>query len=140
MKALDKAIENRRSPWEIGAKEKVISLRVSGKMEEALEAQAQEWTMSLSDAVRRIISFYFLPIIAMENMDKEVDQLVDPDEAEEYANFLIELNQRNMEHYQAMRDEAIAMAQIAAMKLYKQAKALEDATLPDFGDLDHGHG
>ena len=71
MEALRKAVENRKAPFEFGGKTgtrgRVISLRVSERMEQLLEEQAQEWNMSISDTLRGILNFYFLPPVCMRH-------------------------------------------------------------------------
>ena len=46
----------------------MITLRVSERMEE----QAQEWDMSISDTLRSILNFYFLPPVLYEAWEKKV--------------------------------------------------------------------
>ena len=65
METLKKATENRKAPFEVESKAggRVISLRVTERMEQLLEEQAQEWNMSISDTLRGILNFYFLPLL-----------------------------------------------------------------------------
>jgi hypothetical protein len=186
MEALKKAIENRSSPLEVGSKTphrgRVVSFRVSEKLIKLLEMQRASWGMSLSDTVRHIVEFYFLPTLAQEamsmkvqefeelnerelsgsrtgNLSTIVDKLVtteaasikgkagaleaqraepvlfDAKEAEEYARFLFELNEQNMKHYQVIREEALAMQEIASKKLLEQARDLEQAKLPNIEEV-----
>ena len=62
MDALKKAIENRKAPFEVESKAggRVISLRVSERMEQLLEEQAQELNIIISDTLRGILNFYYL--------------------------------------------------------------------------------
>jgi len=167
MDALSKAIENRSSPLEVGSKTphrgRVVSFRVSEKLIKLLEMQRASWGMSLSDTVRHIVEFYFLPTLAQEAMSMKVQEfeeinerelsgsrkgkagaleaqraepvLFDAKEAEEYARFLFELNEQNMKHYQVIREEALAMQEIASKKLLEQARALEQAKLPNIEEV-----
>jgi len=41
---------------------KVLSLRVEESLFKALEEQAQEWNLNISEALRKLITFYFLPL------------------------------------------------------------------------------
>jgi hypothetical protein len=167
MDALSKAIENRRAPFEVGSRSanrgRVVSFRVTEAMENKLEKQAGEWELSLSDTVRRIMVFYFLPALLQEVLNQKVQVLeelvseefpekkadttaptkaqeiepllLDAEEAEEYAKFLYELNEENMKHYQVIRDEAVLMHKIASRKLLEQARALEQAKLPNIEEV-----
>ena len=147
MEALKKAIENRRAPLEVEGKAggRIISLRVSEKLEQVLEEQAQKWNMSISDTLRSILNFYFLPPLLVEAWDKRVDELVekeakgsslrkaqltekvfcDMDESEEYALFIQDLWEKNLKHYETLREEAVAMHEIAIEQLEKAQKAIE---------------
>jgi len=60
-------------------KEKVLSLRVSENLYNALEAQASQWNnKSISETVRTILSMYFLPVIyALEWKDRKPEQLAE---------------------------------------------------------------
>ena len=81
MEPLKKAVENRKAPFEIEGKAggRVISLRVSERMEQLLEEQAQEWNMSISDTLRSILNFYFLPPLLLEAWEKKVQALIELD-------------------------------------------------------------
>jgi len=83
METLKKAVENRNVPFEFGGKTgkrgRVISLRVSERMEQLLEEQAQEWNMSTSDTLRSILNFYFLPPLLLEAWESKVEELVEID-------------------------------------------------------------
>ena len=157
METLKKAVENRNAPFEFGGKTgtrgKVISLRVSGRMEQLLQEQAQQWSMSNSDTLRSILNFYFLPPLLLEAWENKVEELieldtkqrgenradyeaptlaqriervlVDTDEAEEYALFIQDLWEKNLKHYETLREEAIAMHEIAIEQLEKAQKAFE---------------
>ena len=78
MEALRKAVENRKAPFEFGGKTgtrgRVISLRVSERMEQLLEEQAQEWNMSTSDTLRSVLNFYFLPPLLLEAWENKVEE------------------------------------------------------------------
>ena len=163
MDALKKAVENRRAPFEVGSRTanrgRVVSFRVTEAMENKLEKQAGEWELSLSDTVRRIMVFYFLPALLQELVKQKFQELekliaekkVEPTalitieeleplllagEAEEYAKFLYELNEENMEHYRVIRDEAVLMHKIASKKLLEQARALKQARLHNFEEAE----
>ena len=157
MEALRKAVENRKAPFEFGGKTgtrgRVISLRVSERMEQLLEEQAQQWSMSNSDTLRSILNFYFLPPLLLEAWENKVEELieldtkqrgenradyeaptlaqriehvlVDTDEAEEYALFIQDLWEKNLKHYETLREEAVAMHEIAIEQLEKAQKAIE---------------
>ena len=149
MEALKKAIENRRAPLEVEGKAggRIISLRVSEKMEQILEEQAQEWNMSISDTLRSILNFYFLPPLLVEAWDKRVDELVeketkgssmskaqltekvfcDMDESEEYALFIHKLWEKNLKYFEILREEASAMSEIAEQRLLKTAEGFRKA-------------
>ena len=149
MEALKKAIENRRAPLEVEGKAggRIISLRVSEKMEQILEEQAQEWGMSISDTLRSILNFYFLPPLLVEAWDKRVDELVekeakgsslrkaqltekvfcDMDESEEYAQFITDLWEKSLKYFETLREEASTMNRIAGERLLKTAEALRKA-------------
>lgn len=50
---------------------KVLSLRVEESLFKALEEQAEEWNLNISEAMRKLITFYFLPL-ALELKWREV--------------------------------------------------------------------
>lgn len=157
METLERAVINRKTPFVFGdravTKGRVVSLRVSGRMEQLLEKQAEEWKMSISDTLRSLLNFYYLPVILKEAWEKRVEELIrldtevfgeseadmkapllaqriepiliDSDEAVEYANFISKLFEENMNHYQTMKDEAILMNKIASKKLLETAERME---------------
>ncbi len=155
MEPLKKAVENRKAPFEIEGKAggRVISLRVSERMEQLLEEQAQEWNMSISDTLRSILNFYFLPPLLLEAWEKKVQALieldtqqtgknradmnaptqaqriepvlVDSEEAEEYAKFINELWDKNVKYWETLRVEALSMSKIALKRLTETAEALK---------------
>ncbi len=155
MEALKKAVENRKAPFEIEGKAggKIISLRVSEKMGELLEKQAQEWNKSISDTLRGILNFYFLPPLLYEAWEKKVQALIeldiktvgenradlnaptqaqsienvfcDSEEAEEYAQFIGQLWDKNVKYWEILREEAQVAHEIAGEQLLKTVKALE---------------
>ena len=67
---------------------------------------------------------------------EELEPLLLAGEAEEYAKFLYELNEENMEHYRVIRDEAVLMHKIASKKLLEQARALKQARLHNFEEAE----
>jgi len=155
MEAIKKAVENRRAPFEVEGKAggKIISLRVSEKMGELLEKQAQEWNKSISDTLRGILNFYFLPPLLYEAWEKKVQALIeldiktvgenradlnaptqaqsienvfcDSEEAEEYAQFIGQLWDKNVKYWEILREEAQVAHEIAGDQLLKTVKALE---------------
>ena len=157
MEPLKKAVENRKAPFEIEGKAggRVISLRVSERMEQLLEEQAQEWNMSISDTLRGILNFYFLPPLLLEAWEKKVQELieldteqkgenradmnaptqaqriepvlVDSEEAEEYAKFINELWDKNVKYWETLRVEALSMSKIALKRLTETVEALRKA-------------
>ena len=157
MEALKKAIENRRAPLEVEGKAggRIISLRVSEKLEQVLEEQAQKWNMSISDTLRSILNFYFLPPLLVEAWEKKVQELIDLDteqkgenradmsapthaqriepvfcdseEAEEYANFIQRLWEQNLKYWEILREEALAMNKIAEEQALKTAEGFSRA-------------
>jgi hypothetical protein len=157
MEPLKKAVENRKAPFEIEGKAggRVISLRVSERMEQLLEEQAQEWNMSISDTLRSILNFYFLPPLLLEAWEKKVQALieldtqqtgknradmnaptqaqriepvlVDSEEAEEYAKFINELWDKNVKYWETLRVEALSMSKIALKRLTETVEALRKA-------------
>ena len=151
MEPLKKAVENRKAPFEIEGKAggRVISLRVSERMEQLLEEQAQEWNMSISDTLRSILNFYFLPPLLLEAWDKRLEELVekelevgnnssskaermkkvfcDMDESEEYALFIHKLWEKNLKYFEILREEASAMSEIAEQRLLKTAEGFRKA-------------
>lgn len=160
MEALRKAVENRKAPFEFGGKTgtrgRVISLRVSERMEQLLEEQAQEWNMSTSDTLRGILNFYYLPPLLLEAWEKKVQALIDLDteqmgknrgdlnaptqaqriepvlvdseEAEEYAGFIHGLWEKNLRYWEILKEEAQASNRIASKKLQKALEALNNAS------------
>ena len=155
METVKKAVENRKAPFEVEGKAggRVISLRVTEKMEQLLEEQAQEWDMSISDTLRGILNFYFLPPLLLEAWESKVEELVDLDteqkgenradlnvpthaqriepvfcdseEAEEYALFIGRLWDKNVKYWEILREEAQVAHRIAGEQLLQTAKALE---------------
>ena len=158
METLKKAVENRKAPFEVESKAggRVISLRVSERMEQLLEEQAQEWNMSISDTLRGILNFYYLPPLLYEAWEKKVQELirldteqrgenradmkaptqaqriehvlVDSEEAEEYAGFIHGLWEKNLRYWEVLREEAQASNRIASKKLQEALEALENAS------------
>lgn len=158
MEALKKAVETRTSPimfgGRTGTRGKVISLRVSEKLEQLIEKQAQEWNMSVSDTLRSILNFYFLPPLLLEAWNNKVEKLIEvdteargknmetvgaptqaqriehvlvnSDEAEEYSKFIAGLWEMNEEYFEALRAEAIAIHGIAVKMLTKDVEAMEN--------------
>lgn len=58
------------------SKEKILSVRVPEEFFTALETQAQEWNLSNSQALRKILSFYFLPVAyELEWKEKKIEEL-----------------------------------------------------------------
>lgn len=155
METLKKAVENRKAPFEVESKAggRVISLRVSERMEQLLEEQAQEWNMSISDTLRGILNFYYLPPLLYEAWEKKVQALIeldiktvgenradlnaltkaqsienvfcDSEEAEEYAQFIGQLWDKNVKYWEILREEAQVAHEIAGEQLLKTVKALE---------------
>lgn len=170
METLKKAVENRNAPFEVGGKAgtkgRIVSLRVSERMEQLLEEQAQEWNMSISDTLRSVLNFYFLPPLLMEAWEKKVEDLVevdtkargvnsedlnaptqaqrieevlvDSEEAEEYALFINGLWEKNVKYWETLREEAIAMHEIASKQLFETAEALKRIAekLPQFEEVE----
>ena len=158
MEAIKKAVENRKAPFEVEGKAggRVISLRVTERMEQLLEEQAQEWNMSISDTLRGILNFYFLPPLLYEAWEKKVQALIDLDteqrgknradlnaptkaqriepvfcdseEAEEYAGFIHGLWEKNLRYWEILKEEAQASNRIASKKLQEALEALENAS------------
>lgn len=160
MEELKKAVENRNAPFEFGGKTgtrgRVISLRVSERMEQLLEEQAQEWDMSISDTLRSILNFYFLPPLLLEAWESKVEELVeldtqqmgknradlnaqtkaqriehvlvDSEEAEEYALFIHELWEKSLKYFETLREEASTMNKIAGERLHRTAEAFRKAS------------
>lgn len=158
MEALKKAVENRKAPFEVESKAggRVISLRVTEKMEQLLEEQAQEWNMSISDTLRGILNFYFLPPVLYEAWEKKVQELIDLDteqkgenradmsasthaqriepvfcdseEAEEYAGFIHKLWEKNLRYWEILREEAQTANRIASKQLQEALEALNNAS------------
>lgn len=159
METLKKAIDNRKAPFDFGGKTgnrgKVISLRVSERMEQLLEEQAQEWNMSISDTLRSILNFYFLPPLLLEAWESKVGELVEADErsfkvgradlnaptlaqriepvlvdseeAEEYALFIHDLWEKSLKYFETLREEASTMNKIAEDRLLKTAEGFSRA-------------
>lgn len=157
MEALRKAVENRKAPFEFGGKTgtrgRVISLRVSERMEQLLEEQAQEWNMSISDTLRSILNFYFLPPLLLEAWEKKVEALVELDtqargknmedlnaptqaqrieavlvdyeEAQEYAQFIAELWDKNLKYWETLKEEGLAMHEIAIKETQETMEAMD---------------
>ena len=160
MDPLKKAVDNRKAPFEFeskaGTRGRVISLRVSERMEQLLEEQAQEWDMSISDTLRGILNFYFLPPLLLEAWESKVAELVDLDkksmgknradlnapthaqriepvlvdseEAEEYALFIHELWDKSLKYFETLREEASTMNKIAEERLLKTAEGFRKAS------------
>jgi len=155
MKELEQA-KNRKEPIltnEKGNKSRVLSLRVNAQIEQALQEQAEKWELSLSDTVRAILNFYFLPVSYLKLWNekaKELEQkdieatgesradeqaqtiaerikplLVDADEAEEYAKFLFELMNKNLQAIKALTYEAGIMGAVTSEKLLELARSYE---------------
>lgn len=147
--------KNRKEPIltnEKGNKSRVLSLRVNAQIEQVLQEQADKWELSLSDTVRAILNFYFLPVSYLKLWNekaKELEQedikatgenradeqaqtiaerikplLVDAKEAEEYATFLFDLMEVNLKAFSALIDEAGLMGTIASEKLLERVKAM----------------
>lgn len=158
METLKKAVENRKAPFEFEskAKSRVVSLRVSERMEQLLEEQAQEWNMSISDTLRGILNFYFMPPLLLEAWESKVQELVehdtrvfgknradmkaptqaqkiepvlvDSEEAEEYALFIHELWDKSLKYFETLREEASTMNKIAEERLLKTAEGFRKAS------------
>lgn len=60
-------------------KEKILSLRISENLYNALEAQTANWNgKSISETVRTILNMYFLPMVyALEWKDRKPEQLAE---------------------------------------------------------------
>lgn len=160
MKELEQT-KNRKEPIltkEKGNKSRVLSLRVNAQIEQALQEQAEKWELSLSDTVRSILNFYFLPVSYLKLWNekaKELEQkdieatgesradeqaqtiaerikplLVDADEAEEYATFLFELMNKNMQAIKVLTYEAGIMGAVTSEKLLELARSYENYILP----------
>ena len=168
METIKKAVENRKAPFEIEGKAggRVISLRVTERMEQLLEEQAQEWNMSISDTLRGILNFYYLPPLLLEAWEKKVQALIDldteqmgknradlkastpaqrvepvfcdSDEAEEYAKFIHGLWEKNVKYWEILRGEALAMSETAVKQLTETAEALKrmQKTLPKMEEVE----
>lgn len=155
MEALKKAVANRNVPLEVGGKagaSRVISLRVTERMEELLQEQAKEWNLSTSDTVRSLLNFYFLPPLLLEAWEKKVEALVELDtqargknredlnaptqaqrieavlvdyeEAGEYAQFIAELWDKNLRYWETLKEEGIAMHGIAIKQIEETREAM----------------
>ena len=157
MKKLEKAVQNREKPKlteDRGNKSRVLSLRINAQIEQVLEEQAKAWNLSISDTVRSILNFYFLPIAylklwnekatELEAIDKKsfgisrADEsaktlaerikplLVDTEEAEEYATFIFDLIQESSVAFRELIDEGVLMGEIASDMLLRMANAYQD--------------
>jgi hypothetical protein len=158
MEKLKRAIKNRETPFNVdnskGAGGKVISLRVSQKLEDLLQELSKKWDLSMSETVRSILNFYFLPPLLEEAWEQKVEALleedlkafgekredlsastlaqriepvlVDDEEAGEYATFLFDLMDKNQKHYETLRDEAVLMGNIASERYLRSVQAMEN--------------
>ncbi len=75
-------------------KEKVLSLRISENLYNALEAQSSNWKVkSISETVRTILSMYFLPVIyALEWKDRKPEQLAELVSEQRESGYSLELS------------------------------------------------
>lgn len=131
--------------------ERVISLRVSGNTVQLLEELSKKWELNLSEVMRRILSIYFLPIIYEkeweELKDKRAEYLVHSgelkkktlelerleffhDEAMEYLEYLVEIQEQNINSFNHLRKELAKMSSIAEKKNKEYIEALSMAKYP----------
>lgn len=115
---------------------KVLSLRVEESLFKALEEQAEEWNLNISEAMRKLITFYFLPL-ALELKWREVL----PGSELEKRNYL-ELVQLNLleELYKDFKKGSLSMKyllneteyiqEITERKFVLEKKKLEELFIP----------
>jgi len=103
-----------------GKGEKVVSLRVTKQLEQLLEEQAQEWNVSVSEALRTILGFYFNPIMYEKEWVQrvaEVEKLYREGKGEQsltnllketrdYSEKLIEFTEKGIKSYEYLVGEA----------------------------------
>lgn len=144
MKASDK-------PMKDGKKTELFTLRLSMELKALIEAQAKEWSMSVADVIRANIIANNLPTISMELLDlvekcrlasatQGLEAYFTAEEAEKFAKYLIEINDRNLKHYQEVKEATSFMLKLASIMYEERAKALEEVKLPNFENVDHENG
>ena len=115
---------------------KVLSLRVEESLFKALEEQAQEWNLSISEALRKLITFYFLPLAleiewrkvlpGAELEKKEYLELVQLDLLEElYHDF-----KKGSYSMKYLLNEAEYIQEVTERKFVLEKKKLEELFIP----------
>jgi len=103
-----------------GKGDKVISLRVPKQLEQLLEEQSQEWNVSISEALRTILGFYFNPIVYEKEWVQrvaEVEKLYREGggeqsltnllkETKDYSMQLLEFTEKGIKSYEYLVGEA----------------------------------
>jgi len=173
MEGLQEVIQNRDNLFitDLKAKnrDKVVSIRVSEGLKVRLEEQSRFWDLSLSDTVRQLIEYFFLPSMIEEvwkhktetliKQDEEMrgdirakldaktqaekiePVLVDAYEAKKYADFAFQLIELELDYFERMRKEAITMGTIASKQLRESAERLREIQkiLPRREEMEHEH-
>ncbi len=115
---------------------KVLSLRVEESLFKALEEQAQEWNLSISEALRKLITFYFLPLAleiewrkvlpGAELEKKEYLELVQLDLLKElYHDF-----KKGSYSMKYLLNEAEYIQEVTERKFVLEKKKLEELFIP----------
>jgi len=126
-----------------GKGEKVVSLRVTKQLEQLLEEQAQEWNVSVSEALRTILGFYFNPIMYEKEWVQrvaEVEKLYREGKGEQsltnllketkdYSERLLEFTEKGIKSYEYLVGEAkrFVLFSITELKRFKNEIAVEES-------------
>ena len=115
---------------------KILSLRVEESLFKALEEQAEEWNLNISEALRKLITFYFLPLA----LEHEWRKVLPGSELEKKSylelvqlNLLKELYHDFVKGSHSMKyllNEAEYIQEVTERKFVLEKKKLEELFIP----------
>lgn len=118
---------------EIGSKRsKVVSLRMDESMLQALEFQAQEWNLNISETVRKILNFYFLPIaleLEWKKFHEEQKEEMEFEQLLDVFEFLYDDFKRGSVSLRYLLNEAEYISTITGKRFNAQKRELEEVSM-----------
>jgi len=118
---------------EVGAKRsRVVSLRMEESMLQALEFQAQEWNLNISETVRKILNFYFLPTaleLEWKKLHEEQKKEMEFVQLLEVFEFLYDDFKRGSVALKFLLNEAEYIATITGKRFNAQRRELEEVSM-----------
>ena len=128
--------------------ERVLSMRMSGNWVKIIEEQGKKWNTNTSETLRRILRFYFLPMLIEREWNElkaEKEKLFGGspkrkqvkletlnfyhEEAMSYLEWLVDVQEQNLTSFNYLKEEIEKMSSIAEAKNKEYIEAITKAKL-----------